>query len=58
MKRKAQEEIYKETKDLSVEEEVEYFHKAGERFRREINALRNRNKPGNRKKGRKEATTK
>ena len=40
MKRKAQEKIYEETKNLSREEELEYFHKAGERFRKEIEALR------------------
>jgi ubiquinone biosynthesis protein UbiJ len=40
MKRKAQEKIYEETKNLSREEELEYFHKAGERFRRELEALR------------------
>jgi hypothetical protein len=40
MKRKAQERIYEETKNLTREEELEYFHKAGERFKLEMEALR------------------
>jgi hypothetical protein len=44
MKRKAQEEIYEETKNMSREEELEYFHKAGERFQREMEALREKKK--------------
>ena len=50
MKRKAQEEIYEETKNLSREEELEYFHKAGERFRLEIEALREKKKKAQQKK--------
>jgi hypothetical protein len=40
MKRKAQKEIYEETKDLSREEQIEYFRKAGKRFRSELESLR------------------
>ncbi|HJZ13128.1 MAG TPA: hypothetical protein VJ521_13310 [Acidobacteriota bacterium] len=39
-KRKVQQEIYEEIKDLSPEEQVEYFHKAGEKFWREIETMR------------------
>lgn len=42
MKRKAQEQIYEETKDLSAAERVEYFKQAGERFWRDIAAIRER----------------
>jgi len=51
MKRKAQEEIYEETKNMSREEELEYFHKAGERFQREIEALREKKKAQEKKVG-------
>jgi hypothetical protein len=40
MKRKAQEEIYEEIKNLTADEKVEYFNKAGERFRQEMDLLR------------------
>jgi hypothetical protein len=50
MKRKAQEKIYEETKDLSLDEEIEYFQKAGERFRLEIEALREKKKKAQQKK--------
>jgi len=50
MKRKAQERIYEETKDMSREEELEYFHKAGERFRRELEALREKKNKARQKK--------
>ena len=51
MKRKIQEEIYEETKNLSREEELEYFHKAGERFRREMEKLRKKSAKGSKKDG-------
>jgi hypothetical protein len=44
MKRKAQEKIYEETKNLSREEELEYFHKGGEKFWCDIDALRAKKK--------------
>ena len=40
MKRKAQEQIYKETCNLSREQELNYFHKAAENFWQEIKSLR------------------
>lgn len=40
MKRKAQEKIYEEIKDLSTEEQIEYFNKAGEKFWAEIGKMR------------------
>ncbi len=40
MKRKTQEEIYEETRDLSPEKQIEYFRRAGERFWNEIQSLR------------------
>ncbi|MCX6645042.1 MAG: hypothetical protein NTY09_01585 [bacterium] len=40
MKRKAQEEIYEEIKNLTADEKVEYFNKAGERFRQEMESMR------------------
>ncbi len=51
MKRKAQEKIYEETKDMSREEELEYFHKAGERFRLEQETLRAKKKAQGKKTG-------
>jgi len=45
-KHKAQEEIYEEIKDLSNEELVKYFNKAGEQFRRDMEALREKKKKG------------
>jgi len=39
-KHKVQKEIYEEIKDLSPDEQVEYFHKAGKEFQREIEKLR------------------
>jgi hypothetical protein len=50
MKRKIQEKIYEETKNLSREEELEYFHKAGERFQREIEAMREKKNKSEQKK--------
>jgi len=50
MKRKAQEEIYEEIKDLSLEEEIKYFNEAGERFWREIEAMREKKKKVQKKK--------
>jgi hypothetical protein len=49
-KHKVQLEIYEETKDLSPEELVEYFNKAGERFRLEIEALREKKEKAQQKK--------
>jgi uncharacterized protein YpuA (DUF1002 family) len=49
-KHKVQLEIYEETKDLSSEELVEYFNKAGERFRREIEAMREKKEKAQQKK--------
>lgn len=40
MKRKTQQEIYKETRHLSPDAELEYFHKAANRFWQEIRSLR------------------
>jgi len=57
MKRKAQEEIYEEIKDLSPDEQVEYFNKAGERFWRETDASPEKKKTPRRTKTRKETTT-
>ena len=39
-KHKVQKEIYEEIKDLSSDERVEYFRKAGKEFQREIEKLR------------------
>ena len=50
MKRKAQERIYEETKDLSLDEEIEYFNKAGERFKLEMEALREKKNKAQQKK--------
>ena len=53
MKRKAQEEVYEETRRLSRAEEIEYFRAAGDRFWREIEALRAKRqaRPGRRRHG-------
>jgi len=40
MKRQAQRQIRKETRNLSREEELDYFHRAGELFWQDIEALR------------------
>jgi len=40
MKRKAQEQIYEEARNLSREEELEYFHQAAEQFWQDMAALR------------------
>ena len=40
MKRHAQERIYEEVRNLSREEELEYFHRAAEGFWQDIKALR------------------
>lgn len=40
MKRKIQEEIYEEIKDMTIEEEIEYFRKGAEQFEAEIKRLR------------------
>jgi len=45
MKQKAQERIYGEVRNLSREEELEYFHQAAEQFWRDICALRKENAP-------------
>jgi|WetSurMetagenome_2_1015567.scaffolds.fasta_scaffold1210861_1 hypothetical protein len=58
MKRKIQEKIYEETKNLSREEELEYFHKAGERFQREIDRLRKQKKTHKQPKSGKKASGK
>jgi len=39
-KRKVQKEIYEETKDLSDEEFIEYFRKAGKEFESKMKKLR------------------
>jgi ElaB/YqjD/DUF883 family membrane-anchored ribosome-binding protein len=57
-KHKVQQEIYEETKDLSPEELVEYFNKAGERFRRELEALREKKNKAQQKKRKKSTSTK
>lgn len=44
MKRRAQEQVYEETRGLSRREEVEYFHRAGEEFWKEMRSLRQRRK--------------
>lgn len=49
MKRKAQKEIYEETKDLTREEQLDHLHKAAERFERKIEKLRKK-KPADPKK--------
>ena len=38
MKREAQEQIYRDTKGMSREEELTYFHRAAEEFRQEMRA--------------------
>ena len=40
MKRKVQEEIYEETRNLCPPKEIRYFHQAAEDFWREILSLR------------------
>jgi len=40
MKRKAQQRIHDETRELSREEQLAYFHEAGEQFWRDIQVLR------------------
>ena len=50
-KHKVQEEIYEEIKDLSNAELVEYFNKAGEQFRRDMETLREKKAKDHRKKG-------
>ncbi len=40
MKRKAQERIYQETRGLSRDEELAYFHRAAAEFQMEIKRLR------------------
>ncbi|HPA44702.1 MAG TPA: hypothetical protein PLZ55_03905 [bacterium] len=45
MKRKAQERIYEEIRDLTPEKEIEYFHKAAEDFWKEIRSLRGDKQP-------------
>jgi len=44
MKRKVQEQIYEEIRDLSREDEIAYFHRASEEFWQEINTLRKETK--------------
>jgi hypothetical protein len=44
MKRKAQEKIYEDIKDLTLEEEIEYFRKGAEQFQREMDRLRKQKK--------------
>ena len=46
MKRNIQEQIYEETRGLSREQELEYFHKAAERFWQEIETIRETTKKG------------
>ncbi len=45
MKRKAQQRIYRETRNLSRQEELQYFHAAAEEFWREIGSLKKRRRP-------------
>lgn len=40
LKRKIQEKIYEETRDLSQEKQIDYFHHAAENFWREIEKKR------------------
>lgn len=40
MKRQAQERVFEETRQLSREERLAYFQKAGERFWEEVESLR------------------
>jgi len=42
MKRRIQEEIYRETHRLSRAEEIAYFRSAGDRFWQEIESLRSK----------------
>lgn len=51
-KHKVQKEIYEEIKDLSPDERIEYFRKAGKEFQRKIEKLRKK-KPAESKKKRK-----
>jgi len=55
MKRKAQEEIYEEIKDLSPDEKVEYFNKAGALFKLEMESLRRKKEAPKHKKTTKKA---
>jgi hypothetical protein len=57
-KRKVQKEIYEEIKDLSPDERVEYFNKAGEEFRREMEKLRKQKKTDKQPKSGKKASGK
>jgi hypothetical protein len=57
MKRKAQEEIYEEIKDLSPDDRVEYFRKAAEGFWREMSVVRDKKKAGTGKKSKRKTTT-
>lgn len=50
MKHKIQEKIYEEIKDMSIEEEIEYFRKGAEEFRAEMERLRKKKKKNQNKK--------
>ena len=43
-KDKVQAEIYEEIKDLSIQEEIDYFRKASEQFKRQLAVLRDKDK--------------
>ena len=51
MKRKAQEKIYEEIKNLTAEEQVEYFNRAGKEFWAEIDGMRTQAEKPKRKGG-------
>jgi hypothetical protein len=55
MKRKIQSKIYEEIKDLTLDEEIAYFNKAGERFQRDMEKLRSVNKTTPQAKSKKKA---
>jgi hypothetical protein len=57
-KHKVQKEIYEEIKDLSPDERVEYFNKAGEDFQRQIDKLRKKKTAGSKKTAKKTAAIK
>jgi cell division protein ZapA (FtsZ GTPase activity inhibitor) len=58
MKRKIQDEIYEETKDLTRDEQLEHLHKAAERFERKIEKLRKKKPAGPKKRTKKTAAPK
>ncbi|MCX6645043.1 MAG: hypothetical protein NTY09_01590 [bacterium] len=58
MKRKAQEKIYEDIKDLTLEEEIEYFRKGAEQFQLELDQLRKQKKTDKQPKSGKKASGK